>query len=250
MSQKPPPSLHPGIRVILSLIIPILAALILGLVTGSAARVSTSLGQTAIIAVAVGLASWLTGLFWYGLPGMGLRGHRALYAGIGFAALAWLAFLLVRFATVPVATYGSPGSGKTFVYLLLFEAFCLQLWSFGLFFRSVVDWRGPLAAAVASGILFGSGLFLFSRESWGTTGLGLLYFITWGVLYGVIRLRTGGLLGQVIVQAVQSWTAWQLMVPVQPVDPSALRNLYLISVILYVILIWRLWPKRVEDYRI
>ena len=74
--------------------------------------------------------------------------------------------------------------------------------------------------------------------------------MAWGVFYGVIRLRTGGLLGPVIVQAAQSWTAWQLLVPVEQPDPGQLNALYLIKSVLYLLFIWRLWPKREEDVRV
>jgi hypothetical protein len=40
------------------------------------------------------------------------------------------------------------------------------------------------------------------------------------------------------------------MVPVYPVDSTELRNLYLITSALYILFIWRLWPKKEEDYRI
>jgi hypothetical protein len=74
--------------------------------------------------------------------------------------------------------------------------------------------------------------------------------VFWGILYGMIRLRTGGLLGMVIVQALQSWTAWQLLAPINQPDSSQLGNLYLISTVLYLIIIWRLWPEKEEDYRV
>jgi hypothetical protein len=186
---------------------------------------------------------------------MGLRGHRALYAGIGFAVLGWLAFFIVRFATVAGEIVNMPNSGQTFLYLLLFEAFSTQLWAFGLFFRAVSDWRGPLTAAIASGILFGTVAFLlfeesFDYDSWQTMLPAFFYFVVWGILYGIIRLRTGGLLGMVIVQALHSWTAWQLLAPVNQPASSQLGNLYLISTVLYLIIIWRLWPKKEEDYRV
>jgi hypothetical protein len=78
----------------------------------------------------------------------------------------------------------------------------------------------------------------------------LLFFATWGVLYGIIRLRTGSLLGTVIVQALQSFTGWQVMVPMDPPDAGQLRIFYLATSALYAIVIWRLWPKKEDDYRV
>jgi len=250
MSQKPPPSLSPPIRVALSLVLPIIAALLVSLVaTGSARIGGDEPGDITLQLAGAGLASWFMGLFWYGLPGSGLRFGRPLYASIGFASLAWIIFLVVRL-TVEVETYGGSESGRTFFYILLFEAFCVQLWTFGVFFRSVADWRGPLTAAVSSGILFGAIAFLFFQESFSNLPSSLLYFATWGILYGIIRLRTGSLLGTVLVQAMQSFTGWQVMIPADPPNTGQLNLFYTATSALYAILIWRLWPKKEDDYRV
>jgi membrane protease YdiL (CAAX protease family) len=259
MSEKSATSSSPAaVRVLLSVILPLAGALTFSFLAGGrSGEASSDQGSQAVLLAGAGLVSWFVGLRWYRLPGLGLRGHRPLYAGIGFAVLGWSAFLLARFATVEVVDFGSAGSSRTFVYLLLFEAFCTQLWSFGIFFRAVAGWRGPLAAAIASGILFGIVGFLFFEEAFSPpnasaqlTLWSAIYFISWGVFYGVIRLRTGGLLGTVLVQAMHSWTAWQLMMPQNPPAASELRNLYLVSSIFYLIFIWRLWPRREEDYRV
>jgi membrane protease YdiL (CAAX protease family) len=250
MSQKPPPLLPPFTRVVLSLILPIIGAVLINLIaTGSPRLGGDEPGEIVLQLAGAGLVSWFLGLFWYGLPGSGLRFGRPLYASIGFAVLAWVIFLAVRL-TVEVESYSGSDSGRTFLYLLLFEAFCVQLWTFGVFFRSVADWRGPLTAAVSSGLLFGAIAFLFFQESFTTLPSSLLFFATWGVLYGIIRLRTGSLLGTVIVQAMQSFTGWQVMVPMDPPDTGQLRILYLATSALYAIVIWRLWPKEEDDYRV
>lgn len=241
-----------ALRVLLVLLLPPLGAVLFNIIALSLAGApGDSQREAALPLAGIGLVSWFLGLRWYRLPGMGLRGHRALYAGIGFAVLGWLAFFIVRFATVAGDIINAPGSGQTFFYLLIFEAFCTQLWAFGLFFRSVADWRGPLTAAIAGGILFGTTAFLLFEESFDNPTLpAFLYFILWGILYGIIRLRTGGLLGMVIVQALHSWTTWQLLAPLNQPAPSQLDNLYLITTALYLIIIWRLWPKQEEDYRV
>lgn len=250
MSQKPPPSLPPLSRVVLSILLPIGGALLFSLVAGGSLRFGGDAPEEMVLQLAgIGLVSWFLGLFWYSLRGTGLRFGRPLYAGIGFAALAWIVFLAVRLL-VKVESYGATDSGRTFLYLLLFEAFCVQLWTFGTFFRSVAEWRGPLTAAVSGGILFGAAGFLFFQESIAPMPSGLLFFAAWGVLYGIIRLRTGSLLGPVIVQALQSFTAWQVMVPVDPPDTGQLRIFYLLTSALFAIIIWRLWPKKEEDYRL
>lgn len=250
MSDKTPPaSISPAARVALSLLLPLAGAILFALLVGSSVQ-GGGQGSAALPLAGAGLVAWFAGLRWYGIRGLGLRGHRALYASIGFAVLAWTAFFVVRFVTVKSITIGAPDSGRTFIYLLLFEAFCVQLWAFGLFFRSVADWRGPLAAAVGSGLLFGTVAWSWFQESFLFSPVSLLYFILWGVLYGVIRLRTGSLLGTVLIQALQSWTAWQIWVPAEQPASSELQALYLISSIAYLIIIWRLWPKQEVDYRV
>lgn len=251
MSEESVSSFPPVVRVILALLIPIVAATIAGLLAGGRASISANdQGGLALLFAGLGLGSWFVGWRWFGLQGLGLRGGRPLTAGIGFASLAWLVYLAVRFATVQISAYGTPEGARTFIFILLFEAFCTQLWVYGLFFRSVADWRGPLTAAISSGVLFGAVAFLLFQESFATIYTSLLYFITWGIVYGVIRLRTGSFLGTAIIQAVQSWTAWYVMAPTDPISTSELRNLYLISSAIYLILIWRLWPKEESDYRV
>jgi membrane protease YdiL (CAAX protease family) len=250
MSQKPPPSLPPLPRVILSLVLPLVGALIFNLIASGSARVGgDDQGEIVLQLAGAGLVSLIMGYLWYGLPGSGLRFGRPLYAGIGFASLAWIIFLIGRL-TVEVEAYGGSESSRTFFYILLFEAFCVQLWTFGVFFRSVADWRGPLTAAISSGILFGAIAFLFFQESFSSMPSSLLYFSIWGILYGIIRLRTGSLLGTVIIQAMQSFTGWQVMLPKDPPDSGQLRTFYLATSALYAILIWRLWPKEEDDYRV
>ena len=249
MTDRIPSSLSPGIRVLLSIVLPILGALILTVLVTRTLRIDTNdQGQISGVLTGIALASWYVGWRWYGLLELGLRAGRPLYAGIGFATLGWVAFLLVRFFTVEVSAYSVEDGGRSFVFILLFEAFCVQIWTFGFFFRAVVDWRGPLTAAVASGLLFAATTLFFFQEQ--VIASSFLFFTVWGVFYGIIRLRTGSFLGTAIIQALQSWTAWKIMVPVSPVDNSELRNLYLITSALYILFIWRLWPKKEEDYRI
>jgi hypothetical protein len=235
--------------VLLSIVLPILGALILTVLVARTLRIDTNdQGQISVVLAGIALASWYVGWRWYGLPELGLRAGRPLYAGIGFATLGWIAFLLVRFFTVEVSAYDAEDAGRSFVFILLFEAFCVQIWTYGFFFRAVVDWRGPLTAAVASGVLFAAAALFFFQEQ--VIASSFLFFTVWGVFYGIIRLRTGSFLGAAIIQALQSWTAWQVMVPDSPVDSTELRNLYLVTSALYILFIWRLWPKKEEDYRV
>jgi Type II CAAX prenyl endopeptidase Rce1-like len=251
MSQETITSPPSAARVLLTFFLPIAGAVIFSLLASGGVQLSTGdQGSNALLFAGLGLTSWFVGWRWYGLSGLGLRGGRPITASIGFATLVWLAFLIVRFLTVAVAAYGTPDGGRTFIYTLLFEAFCTQLWVYGLFFRSVADWRGPLTAAISSGILFGAAAFLLFQESFASLASSLLYFVIWGITYGIIRLRTGSLLGSAIVQALQIWTGWYVLAPTDPISTSQLRNMYLIASVVYLVIVWRLWPKEESDYRV
>ena len=242
-------------RVLLALGGPILGALLLAglfalLFTEPTVHLGGRTGASVFLGGA-GLASLLLGLRWYGLRALGLRGKRPLYASIGFATLGWISFLLARLLVGSNSTVLVDAQfGRVFLYLFLFEALAVQLWTFGLLFRTVADWRGPLTAAISSGILFGAIASQFFSEAYINTLNSLLYFTAWGIFYGLIRLRTGSILGTVIVQALQSLTAWHILLPEANPMVRELHNLYLVSGTLYLIFVWRLWPTEEEDYRV
>ena len=227
------------LRIMLILLLPFALTLILG----------SSEGSNAPILGGIGVASWFMGLFWYGLPGMGVRGGRPLFAGIGFATLGWLAFLFGRFFIA--LDLNAVDSGRSFVYLLLFEAFAVQLWAFGLLFRTLAEWRGGLTAAIGSGIGFGAVAFVLFQEAYASDVVSLLYFVVWGAFYGIIRLRTGSFLGSMLIQTLHSFTAWVALGPLPLLTPAGrLQMVYMLSGLVYLIVIWRLWPKEEADYRI
>lgn len=233
-------------RVVLAFTIPLLAAAVVGTLIGSAAE------QTARAPLlgAIGLASWFLGLWFYGLPAVGLRGKRPLFAGIGFATLGWGTFLLLRAIFIPLNPEPA-GSTRAFIYLLLFESFAIQLWAFGLLFRALADWRGPLTAAVAGGIVFGATAVLWFQNSGPITVITLIYYTTWGLFYGIIRLRTGSLLGAVFIQAMQSFTAWVALGALPADIPvSQLQWVFGLATVAYAVFTWRLWPQQESDYRV
>lgn len=245
-------SLPVVLRVVVAFTLPLaggLTAVALG--TGLAPTGATDSRAIKVLLLGpMGIISWLLGLRWYGLPGMGLRGRRPLFAAIGFAVLGWVAFLLFRFLFVRIHGFGQSDSTRTFIFLLLFESFAVQIWTFGLLFRAFSDWRGPLTAAVGSGITFGTLGQLLFQEAFVSSVSSYLFFVLWGVLYGVIRLRTGSLLGIVLVQSLQSFTAWIVLTPFLQPEEAQLQTLYVVAGLAYVAIIWRLWPKREEDYRV
>ena len=257
-------------RAVVVIVLPLLAALLIGVITGSLFTPATVAGNAAPIFAALGITGWFAGLRLYGLRGMGLRGGRPLFAGIGFAVLAWVAVLIGRFLPMrPLASidetgqgtieiplhilvmaYQSVGAGRAYFYLLVFEAFAVQLWTFGVVFRALAEWRGGLTAAVTSGILFGAVGYVFFRESFVPGLPTLIYFLSWGILYGIIRLRTGSILGPVIVQSLQSFTAWFVLEPPADMTQTGIRTVYLAISVMFAIIIWRLWPRLESDYRI
>ena len=242
--NKPSLNTQTSLPVLARIGITLLLPFVLTLVLGNRA------GSNAPILASVGVASWFLGLFWYRLPGMGLRGGRPLFAGIGFATLGWLAFLLFRFSFIAL-NLNAANSGRTFIYLLLFEAFAIQLWAFGLLFRTLAEWRGGLTAAVGSGIAFGAIAFILFQEAYDSDIVSLLYFIVWGIFYGLIRLRTGSFLGAMLVQTIHSFTVWVALGPLPPLTPDGrLQTVYLLTGLVYLVIIWRLWPKDEADYRV
>jgi membrane protease YdiL (CAAX protease family) len=216
----------------------------------STAEAVSAQGISAVILGSLGVASLALGLHWYGSSGLGLRGARPLTAGIGFAVLGWIAFLALRFIFVAIMALGSTSGTRAYIYLLLFEAFATQLWTFGLLFRVIADWRGALVAAIGSGIVFGLVAVLYFQEAYVINGLSIIYFIAWGILYGIIRLRTGSLLGPMLVQSVHTFTAWVVLRPYPNPNIGELNNLYVAATIAYMVIIWRLWPKTKSDYRV
>lgn len=259
-------------RALVSIILPPALALLVGVISGSlsASTPAGSLPNVAPVFAALGVAAWFIGLRFYGVRGPALRGGRPLFAGIGFAVLVWVAALIGRFLPmlpqtsfndigqavveiqlhVPVMAYRSAGAGRAFAYLLLFEAFATQLWAFGLVFRALADWRGGLTAAVVGGVLFGGVGYLLFRESFVPGWAALLYFLSWGIAYGMIRLRTGSILGPILIQALQSFTTWFVLQPPEDITQTGIRTVYLAVAILFAIIIWRLWPRRETDYRV
>lgn len=259
-------------RAIIAIVLPPAAALLVGVISGSLAAPvpAGGLPNAAPVFAALGITSWFVGLRFYGLRGLALRGGRPLFAGIGFAVLAWVAVLIGRFlpmlpqtsfnesgqAVVEIALHiqvmaiQSTGAGRAFFYLLIFEAFATQLWAFGLVFRALADWRGGLTAAFAGGILFGAVGYLLFRESFVPGLPALLYFLAWGIVYGIIRLRTGSILGPILVQALQSFTAWFVFEPPQNLADTGIQTVYIAFAVLFAVIIWRLWPRRESDYRI
>lgn len=237
-------------RVLLSFALPVAGAIVTGVLF--AGRAPATLAGKAVVLGALGLVSLLLGVRWYGLAGAGMRGGRPLYASIGFAAMGWFVFFVSRifFVSSNEDVLVSSNFGQIALYLILFEAFAVQVWTFGLFFRSVADWRGPLAAVLSSGLLFGLVASQLFEEAFITGLSSLLYFTAWGVFYGLIRLRTGSILGAVIVQAMQSLTAWHILLPEPEPAIAELQNLYLATVTFYAIVMWRLWPTEEGDYRV
>ncbi|MBK8987874.1 MAG: hypothetical protein IPM39_17700 [Chloroflexi bacterium] len=251
--MNPTTGLPTPMRVAAALLVPLIGAVLLSNLAGLIRPPDPANGRAAntLFLACAGVISLLLGMAWYGLDGVGLRGKRPLYAGIAFASMGWLAFLAARFIWVLNAGYGPAGATRAFIYLMLFEAFAVQIWAFGLFFRALADWRGPLTAAIGSGLLFGMVGFLFFEESFYGSLSSLLFFLLWGLFYGIIRLRTGSFIGILVVQALQSFSAWVVMVPAEnPPAVAAMQMVYLVSSLAFLVFIWRLWPKQPGDYRV
>ncbi len=235
------------------MLLPAIIAILISLLVSNLLSIEASNDQatTAVILGSIGLTSWIIGVVWYGIPGLGMRMKRPLFASVGFAVMGWVAYLIFHFIWVRLEGFGPAGATQAFIYLILFEGFATQIWTFGLVFRTLSDWRGPLTAAIGSGLLFGMVAFLFFQESFYGNASSLIFFSLWGVFYGIIRLRTGSVLGTVLIQAMQSFTAWVVMIPAQmPPNQAAMQTVYFLTSFAFLIFIWRLWPKEASDYRV
>ncbi len=238
-------------RVIQALLWPIVIAAFLSAIGGQLFIYNESfdflITNNGLILGALGLVSLIVGSRWYSYAELGIRGGRPLFAGFGFAFLGWIGFLIARLISVEIdANFVRGGLGITYLFLLIFEAICVQLWTFGLLFRALNERYSPLASAIFSGLAFGFAGFLLFQESF-TTRLSILYFVVWGLFYGIIRLRTGSWLGIALAQSLQTLTAWHLL---PRTDVFSLGYLYGISGIIYIIVIWRLFPKTEADFRV
>lgn len=237
-------------RAVLAFIVPLAGAFFFTIIAQQfTANSATNRAENLPFFAGLGIVSLFLGLSWYGLTQMGLRGGRSLFSSIGFAVLGWTALLVLRFYFISIR--GLDSGLDEFFYRLLFEAFCVQIWVFGILFRSLADWRGPLTAAVASGILFGLIATLRFQEAPEIPAVSsLLYFLLWGLFYSIIRLRSGSLIGTSLVQAAQSFTVWVVLTPDLTSPSNNFSALYIATGLAYLVFIWRLWPKQEEDYRV
>ena len=242
--------------------VPLFGAILLGqAVVAITGADGNNLSRSSIILSSIGLISMFYGMRKYKTPGMGLRGGRPLFSSAGFAFMGWVAILVCRFFFIEIdANALNQPLFSIFLYLLLFEAFAVQVWAYSLVFKAVSELYGGVAAAIASGIGFAAVAFYYFQEiaifspvinnSGWMLVLTILYVLAWGIFYGFVRLRTGSILGIVIVQAMQSLTAWELIPPLPVLDSTNFNPLFFVSIVFYGILIWRLWPKELSDHRI
>ena len=251
-TQSAASSISPALRALFAFVIPVFIGVIISQLINNNFVIdeNSGLGVSAVILAGLGIMAWLLGMFWYGVSGMGVRGGRPLFSGIGFAVLGWVAFLVLRFVFVEIEGFGPANSARAYIYLFLFEAFALQIWTFGLLFHAISEWRGPVTSAIVSGIIFGLAAALLFQEAFYTTPMSTMYFIIWGVMYGMIRLRTGSLVGTAWVQSLQSFTTWVVIVPKALIHPGQLQSLYMAAIVAFLVIIWRLWPKSEDDVRV
>lgn len=220
-----------------------------GLLSVSMPRVWPGTSGQLWFLLGLGAMGVVLGRQWYDWPELGLRTGRPLMAGVGFAFLGWLIMLGTRIWAIDITGFGS-GLGVVFLYLLLVEAACVQFFSFGLFFRALSDWRPPLTTVLLSGLVYGLLAYGFFGEAAvaGGNRWVVLFFIVWGWMYGMIRLRTGSWLGMALVQAMQTLTVWHLMLWQGGLISAG--YFYVATGALYLLIAWRLLPKYRSDLRI
>ena len=73
----------------------------------------------------------------------------------------------------------------------------------------------------------------------------------WVALYYYSRLKEEQEVRMKELQpSLQTFSAWIALPPFPKPQPAQLQNLYLFATIAYLIIIWRLWPKEEDDYRV
>ncbi len=88
-------ALSPAMRTAVALLAPAIVAIFVSQLTGNffIATPSNDRAATAVILGTIGLTSWIIGVLWYGIPGLGMRTKRPLFASVGFAVMGWVAYL-------------------------------------------------------------------------------------------------------------------------------------------------------------
>ena len=92
-------AISPGMRTIVALLAPAIVAIFVSQLTSGffIANPSNDRATTAVILGTMGLTSWVIGVLWYGIPGLGVRTKRPLFASVGFAVMGWVAYLIFHF---------------------------------------------------------------------------------------------------------------------------------------------------------
>ena len=113
--QQSLPPAH--LRVLVSLLLPLVLAIIFSTLVGNRLEFTADgLIGPSIFLGTIGLSSWFIGQGWYGIKGMGIRGGRPMFAGAGFAFLGWVALLIFRFYFIESEPEINSGISAEFIY--------------------------------------------------------------------------------------------------------------------------------------
>lgn len=114
------------------------------------------------------------------------------------------------------------------IYYLL-VAICEELWARGVVYKSIVSWRGEIAAVLVSSIIFGLSHFQMTPIGWLRTGI-------WGLGMAAIRWRTSTTIPQI---ALHFWVNFNglIIITAQPALPFHLLVAHMVANLLLVITI-------------
>lgn len=146
------------------------------------------------------LACGAVGSWKFSLEGTGITskniGRGFLYAGV--ILVIGLAFILALQPPVEWADLGPAIWSPVLFHLAV--ALAEETWFRGLILKALHTWRGALVAVFGSALLFG--VTHVPAHGWE----GLLFSLSIGLPYAVVRLKTGNLLGLIVVHWVTNLT--------------------------------------------
>lgn len=176
-------------------IAPVAAILIWGLGLEPSGRLARGILYGCLFLACAAVGRWKFSLGGIGLTGENL-GRGFLYASI--ILVTGFAFMFVLQPPEGLAEIGLQIWSPILFYLAV--ALAEETWYRGLIFRALYGWRGALLAVFGSALLFG--LMHVPMHGW----QGLLFSLSIGLPYAVVRLKTANILGLMMVHWLTNLT--------------------------------------------
>lgn len=193
-------------------IVPVAGILIWGVGLEPAGRLTRGISYASLFLVCVALGRWR-----FSLQSIGLA-RKNIGRGFIYAIVVLIAGLGLMLAVQPpegLADIGPMIWSPILFYLAV--ALAEETWFRGLIFKALHDWRGATLAVFGSAALFG--LMHVPTHGW----QGLLFSLSIGLPYAVVRLRTNNILGLITVHWLTNLTDSFIRL-----SPASLETLWLV----------------------